>query len=220
MKLFPASAYIQLEFDKIRDLLSAYCETEYAVEKSAQLRIHTQQEFIGIELRQSYEYNQLLKNAIYFPNDYILNLTRELKLLEIPGAVLNNEEQKQKAEKYKAELNKSGAFDKPVVTEITPFTKFYPDAENYLSVFYSKNPAPPNYTRYNNPAFDRIFERALSEPNDSARYQLYQQADKLIVEDAVVIPLWYDKAVHLVQAAITGFNPNALNMLELRKVRL
>src|SRR5690606_698204 len=29
----------------------------------------------------------------------------------------------------------------------------YPDAENYLSVFYSKNPAPPNYTRYNNPRF-------------------------------------------------------------------
>ena len=96
----------------------------------------------------------------------------------------------------------------------------YPDAENYLSVFYSKNPAPPNYTRYNNPAFDKLFERALSETNDSARYQLYQQADKLIVEDAVVIPLWYDKAVHLVQAAIAGFDPNALNMLELRKVRL
>ncbi len=30
----------------------------------------------------------------------------------------------------------------------------YPDAENYLSVFYSENPAPPNYTRYSNPAFD------------------------------------------------------------------
>jgi peptide/nickel transport system substrate-binding protein len=30
----------------------------------------------------------------------------------------------------------------------------YPDAENYLSVFYSKNPAQPNYTRYKNPRFD------------------------------------------------------------------
>jgi peptide/nickel transport system substrate-binding protein len=35
----------------------------------------------------------------------------------------------------------------------------YPDAENYLSVFYSKNPAPPNYTRYNNPRFDAAFEQ-------------------------------------------------------------
>ena len=43
----------------------------------------------------------------------------------------------------------------------------YPDAVNYLSVFYSKNPAPPNYTRYNNPRFDEFFERALAEENDS-----------------------------------------------------
>jgi peptide/nickel transport system substrate-binding protein len=95
----------------------------------------------------------------------------------------------------------------------------YPDAENYLSVFYSKNPAPPNYTRYKNPEYDRLFERALEETNDSLRYLLYQQADKLIVNDAVVIPLWYDKAVHLLQSDLTGFHPNALNMLELRYAR-
>jgi peptide/nickel transport system substrate-binding protein len=95
----------------------------------------------------------------------------------------------------------------------------YPDAENYLSVFYSKNPAPPNYTRYKNPAFDQLFERALAETSDSARYHLYRQADQLLVEDAVVIPLWYDKAVHLVQPSVRDFKPNALNMLELRKTR-
>jgi peptide-methionine (S)-S-oxide reductase len=50
----------------------------------------------------------------------------------------HNEEQKQKAEKYKAELNKSGAFDKPVVTEITAFTKFYP-AENYHQEYFENN---------------------------------------------------------------------------------
>ena len=33
----------------------------------------------------------------------------------------------------------------------------YPDAENYLSVFYSKNPAPPNYTRYSSSRFDQLF---------------------------------------------------------------
>lgn len=95
----------------------------------------------------------------------------------------------------------------------------YPDAENYLSVFYSKNPAPPNYTRYNNPAFDALFERALVETNDSVRYKLYQQADQQVIGDAPVVPLWYDKVVHLVQPEITGFHPNALNLLELRRVR-
>lgn len=96
----------------------------------------------------------------------------------------------------------------------------YPDAENYLSVFYSKNPAPPNYTRYKNPRFDAAFERAIAENNDSVRYRLYQQADQLMMEDAPVVPLWYDKVVHLVQPNVTGFRPNALNLLELRRVKI
>ncbi len=96
----------------------------------------------------------------------------------------------------------------------------YPDAENYLSVFYSKNPAPPNYTRYKSPAFDALFEKALSETNDSLRYKFYQQADQVMIDDAPVVPLWYDKVIHLVQPNIKGFEPNSLNLLELRRVRL
>lgn len=96
----------------------------------------------------------------------------------------------------------------------------YPDAENYLSVFYSKNPAPPNYTRYKNPAFDELFEKALMEKNDSLRYKLYQLADQVMINDAPVVPLWYDKSVRLVQPGIKGFTSNALNLLELRKTRI
>jgi peptide/nickel transport system substrate-binding protein len=96
----------------------------------------------------------------------------------------------------------------------------YPDAENYLAVFYSKNPAPPNYTRYHNPRFDALFEKALVETNDSIRYSLYRQADQVMMEDAPVIPLWYDEVVHLVQPNISGFPPNALNLLELRHVKM
>ncbi|HYH16021.1 MAG TPA: ABC transporter substrate-binding protein, partial [Flavisolibacter sp.] len=96
----------------------------------------------------------------------------------------------------------------------------YPDAENYLSVFYSKNPAPPNYTRYNNPAFDAVFEKALAETNDSLRYKLYQQADQIMIKDAPVVPLWYDMVIHLVQPNVQGFKPNALNLLELRRTQI
>jgi peptide/nickel transport system substrate-binding protein len=96
----------------------------------------------------------------------------------------------------------------------------YPDAENYLSVFYSKNPAPPNYTRYKNTRFDALFEKALVEENDSIRYRLYQEADQIMMNDAPVVPLWYDKVIHLVQPSVSGFKPNALNLLELRKVNM
>lgn len=96
----------------------------------------------------------------------------------------------------------------------------YPDAENYLSVFYSKNPSPPNYTRYRNGQFDALFEKALQEQNDSIRYSLYQQADQLAINDAPVVPLWYDKAIHLVQPNVNGFFANSLNLLELRRTRI
>lgn len=95
----------------------------------------------------------------------------------------------------------------------------YPDAENYLSVFYSKNPAPPNYTRYRNPRFDQLYDQALAETHDSVRYALYQQMDQLVMDDAPVIPLWYDMAIHLVRPGIRGFAPNSLNLLELRRAR-
>ncbi|MBL0152874.1 MAG: DNA mismatch repair protein MutS [Chitinophagaceae bacterium] len=95
MKLYPASADHQLEFHKIRELLSHYCQFADAREKARELRGHTRKEFVEHELRQTHEYRQLIANAIYFPNDYILNLARELKLLGIPGAVLNSDDLQQ-----------------------------------------------------------------------------------------------------------------------------
>lgn len=93
----------------------------------------------------------------------------------------------------------------------------YPDAENYLSVFYGKNPAPPNYTRYHNDAYDALYEKAVTEKSDPARYKIYQQMDQLVMNDAPVVPLWYDMAIHLVHTNINGFVPNSLNLLELRR---
>jgi oligopeptide transport system substrate-binding protein len=96
----------------------------------------------------------------------------------------------------------------------------YPDAENYMAMYYSKNPAPPNYTRYKNKAFDVLYEKALLEINDSVRYELYRQMDQIVINDAPVIPLWYDMVLHIVQKNVTGFKPNALNLLELRRTRI
>ena len=92
MRIFPESATVQLEFDKIKALLAGHCNTEYARARAEDLRIHTRREYIALQLQQTNEFKQLMQNGQHFPNDYTLNLSRELKLLGIPGAVLSGEQ--------------------------------------------------------------------------------------------------------------------------------
>lgn len=97
----------------------------------------------------------------------------------------------------------------------------YPDAENYLSLFYSKNFCPngPNYCHYSNPNFDKFYEKSQNEVNDSLRYKIYQKMDSLLMEDAPVVVLYYDQVLRLVQNNIDGLGNNAMNLLTLKKVR-
>lgn len=92
IKFFPESALIQLEFDKIQALLTEHCKTEFAKSKAQQLLIHTRKPIIERELSQTNEYKLLIEGGQYFPNDYILNLAREIKMLGIPGAVLSGDQ--------------------------------------------------------------------------------------------------------------------------------
>ena len=92
MKLFPDSAISQLEFDKIRSLVAEHCQSEYAKHKAQHLRIHTRKEFIEPQLKQTNEFKILLQNNLSFPAADVFNLSKELKLLSIPGAVLNGED--------------------------------------------------------------------------------------------------------------------------------
>jgi oligopeptide transport system substrate-binding protein len=96
----------------------------------------------------------------------------------------------------------------------------YPDGENYLSVFYSKNKIPfgPNYTGFNNKKFDALFEQTYQVKNDTARYALYQQMDNLVMEQSPVVVLYYDKLVNLYQNNISGYSLNGQNLLVLKRV--
>lgn len=96
----------------------------------------------------------------------------------------------------------------------------YPDAESYYAVFYGKNTAPPNYTRFRNAEFDRIYEAALAESDISKRYELYHQLDKLIEVASPIVPLYYDEVLRFYHFHVQGLTPNALNLLNLKTVRL
>jgi len=97
----------------------------------------------------------------------------------------------------------------------------YADEENFMNLFYSKNFAPigANYTHYKNDEFDGLFEKAVREQNREEKNKLYQQMDQLLMEDAVVVPLYYDQIIRLVQKNIKGLTTNPMNLLNLKKVK-
>lgn len=96
----------------------------------------------------------------------------------------------------------------------------YPDAENYLSLYYSKNFAPngPNYTHFNHVDFDQLYERAFRETNASKRELLYTKMDSLLMQKAPVVPLFYDEVVRFTQKDIKGLGINPINLLNLKLV--
>ena len=96
----------------------------------------------------------------------------------------------------------------------------YPDAENFMTLFYSKNTAPPNYTRFKNAQFDKLYEQALNENEDEKRYDLYHQMDEIIIEESPVIFLFYDETARFAAANVKGLSTNASNLLTLKSVRL
>ena len=96
----------------------------------------------------------------------------------------------------------------------------YADEENFMTLFYSKNFSPQgvNYFHYNNPEFDKLFEKSKQEINDSLKIELYQKMDSLIIADAPVVPLYYDQVIRLVNHKIQNLGNNSMNLLNLKTV--
>lgn len=97
----------------------------------------------------------------------------------------------------------------------------YPDAQNYLSLFYSGNFTPngPNYTHFSNARYDALYRRALKESDVETRQRLYQQMDSIAAVEAPIIVLYYDQILHFTHKNINGLRSNAMNALDLRRVR-
>ncbi|MFT4697799.1 MAG: ABC-type transport system substrate-binding protein [Flavobacteriaceae bacterium] len=97
----------------------------------------------------------------------------------------------------------------------------YPDAENYLSLFYSPNFTPngPNYTHFKNKVFDSLYVQSLSLINIDERKVLYTKMDSIVISEAPVIPLYYDMAIRFVNKKVSGLGINPQNFLVLKKVK-
>jgi ABC-type transport system substrate-binding protein len=97
----------------------------------------------------------------------------------------------------------------------------YPDAENYLSLFYSPNFTPngPNYTHYKNITFDSLYVAAQRISDIEQRKYLYTKMDSIVMADAPIVPLYYDMAVRFVSKKVSGLGINPQNFLVLKRVK-
>lgn len=95
----------------------------------------------------------------------------------------------------------------------------YPDAETYMVVFSGDLPAPPNYTRFRDLEFDRLYTLALAAP-DSQRPRLYLRMDSLAMDQAPVVPIYYEQLLHFTSPRVRGFSSSPMNLIDLKRVQL
>ncbi|MCP4122725.1 MAG: ABC transporter substrate-binding protein [Bacteroidetes bacterium] len=94
----------------------------------------------------------------------------------------------------------------------------FPDGENYLALFYGGYDAPPNYTRFENERFDELYERSTQESDPATYIPMYQEMERIVLEEAPVVPLYYDEVVRFVNKRVQGLPHNAMNLLDLKSV--
>jgi peptide/nickel transport system substrate-binding protein/oligopeptide transport system substrate-binding protein len=95
----------------------------------------------------------------------------------------------------------------------------YPDPESLLWTLFGSG-RPDNYSGYDNPQLDQLLAEAAAEQDPDARAVLLQQAQQILVDDAVILPLYYDVAYTLQKPYVRGLELTALGILRLDSVWL
>lgn len=145
-----------------------------------------------------------------FYKEYALQISKQLEQLNVV---------------VKLELVQSSLLKEMKASGKAPFFRAsliadYSDPETYLAAFYSKHIAPPNYTHFNNKAFDALYEKAVAEQDLQKRNDYYHQMEAIIIEQAPIVPLYYDEVIRFTQKHAKGLAPNALNLLTLKRVKI
>lgn len=97
----------------------------------------------------------------------------------------------------------------------------YFDPENFMALFYSKNITPngPNRVGYNNPKMDELYEKALAVNDFAERKMIYGEMQKMAIEDAAWLFMYYNEKVYLLRKDIDGFFLDGLNIINLKYTR-
>ena len=84
----------------------------------------------------------------------------------------------------------------------------YPDAQNFLQLFYSKNVSPgPNHAYYVNPEYDRMYDAALAAVTEEERNRFWAKCQEILREDCPWVFTHYNKAYSLVRPTVRNYVP-------------
>ncbi|MBI2762077.1 MAG: peptide ABC transporter substrate-binding protein [Chloroflexi bacterium] len=95
----------------------------------------------------------------------------------------------------------------------------YPDPENFLDIlFFSES--RQNETQYNNPEVDNLIKQARTEKDREKRFQIYNQIERLIIQDAPWIPLFWGSEAILIKPYVKGYQAAGLVIPILRYITI
>lgn len=101
----------------------------------------------------------------------------------------------------------------------------YPNPETFLANFYGKNvpeskdeQSKINQARYVNPLFDQLFEQARNSAKKTDAMEYYAKAEKVLMQDPPLIPLWYSGDIQIVYSNVRNLHFNALSLFNFTEV--
>lgn len=123
----------------------------------------------------------------------------------------------------KLEMNKTGHGS----MGISAWLADYPTPDNFLNIGYGgyvpaslSDPSFPNSARFNNNEFDAYFEQATTTTDEVKRNELCLKAEQILINEAPIIPLWYNENYRLFQSTVVDYVPNVMHIHNLTKVRI
>ncbi len=101
----------------------------------------------------------------------------------------------------------------------------YPDPEIFLTLLYGghvpkelSTKAYINAMRFQNAKFDSLLNTALREVDDAKRMELFRLADQAEVDEAAIMPIFYDENTRLIQVYVKNFPSNSIEYRDMTRV--
>jgi len=98
----------------------------------------------------------------------------------------------------------------------------YFDPENFMALLYSNNKTPngPNYTHYSNPKVDELYDMAMKETDFDKRKKMYNDAERIVLEDSPWIILYYNEVIYLKNKRVADMYIDGLNTMILKRAKV